>query len=174
MSATDYIIDILLIGIVLRQIRPRPLTERSVLLPAALLAFAGAEYLKGFPTGGNDVVLDGVLILAGAALGSVSGMATEVWSQPETGVMCRAGIVAASVWVLGMGLRFGFDIWANTASGQTSLLHFSEHHAITSAQAFVTAFVLMAFAQVIFRVSILQFRRIRSPRNSPATSEAVR
>lgn len=42
--------------------------------------------------------------------------------------------------------------WVSTPhGGETSVFRFSIHHSITSAQAFTTAFVLMAFAQVLSR-----------------------
>ena len=53
MSATNYIIDIALIAIVLRQFVARHLTTRSVLLPVVLVALAGLGYLKSFPTAGK-------------------------------------------------------------------------------------------------------------------------
>lgn len=168
MSATDYIIDLFLVGLVLRQIIPRALTPRSVLLPVVLLAFAGGQYLKGFPTAGNDLVMEVLLIIVGAVFGVVSGLATKVWRDPVSGVMAKAGAVAASAWVLGMGIRLAFDIWAHTHSGETSLGRFSLHHSITTANAYSTGFVLMAFAQVIIRVGILQYRRIRLSRDSPS------
>lgn len=171
MSTSDYIIDGLLVLIVLRQVRPRPLTPRSVLLPLVLLVLAGSQYLKGFPTGGNDVLMDGVLVLAGALFGVVSGLSTKVWNALDGQVMCRAGVVAAAAWILGMGIRMGFDIWANSHSGLHSLINFSVRHHITAAQAYATAFVLMAFAQVVIRVGILQVRRISAstaPVQAPA------
>ncbi len=145
----------------LRQVYPRPLTARSVLLPAVLLAFAASQYLKGFPTGGNDLLMDAVLVLAGACFGILSGLKSKVWSDDSRGVLCQAGAIAAAAWVLGMGIRFGFDIWAHTGSGEASLLRFSLRHSITGADAWSTAFVLMAFAQVLCRVGILQYRRTR-------------
>lgn len=172
MSFSDYVIDILLVALVLRQIVPRALTPRSVLLPAVLLAIAGSQYLKGFPTAGNDLLMTVVLILLGAAFGLLSGLTTKVWDDPTRGAMAKAGVVAASAWVLGMGIRFGFDIWAHTTSGEASLVRFSVQHSITSANAYSTAFVLMAFAQVIVRVGILQYRRVRlGPPASPAAPE---
>jgi hypothetical protein len=165
MSATNYVIDIALIAIVLRQLVARQLTTRSVLLPLVLVALAGLEYLKGFPTAGNDLLLILILIVIGAVFGVISGTTTRVWDQ-QGAVWAKAGVVAASVWVLGMGFRMGFDIWANTHGGEASLYRFSRHHSITSAQAFTTAFVLMAFAQVFFRVGILQYRRLRLERGA--------
>lgn len=161
MSPSDYLIDLLLVGIVLRQVVPRRLTAGSVLLPFAIVAVAGAAYLKGFPTRGNDLELDVVLVAAGAAFGVVSGLGTKVWSTTPRVVFSRAGTLAAGAWVAGMGLRFGFDVWAHTRSGGLALVRFSREHAITSPEAFVTAFVLMAFAQVLVRVGILQVRRLR-------------
>jgi hypothetical protein len=171
MSASNYIIDLALIAIVLRQLVARQLTTRSVLLPLALVALAGLQYLKGFPTAGNDLLLILVLIVIGAAFGLVSGSTTRVWTQ-QGAVFCKAGVVAAAVWVIGMGIRMGFDIWANTNSGEASLYRFSIHHSITSAQAYTTAFVLMAFAQVFFRVGILQYRRLQLEKRAgiPATA----
>jgi hypothetical protein len=161
MSAQDYIIDVLLLVLVLRQVRPRPLTERSVLLPALLLVYAGQQYLTGFPTAGNDLLMTVVLILVGLVFGVVSGVSTRVWLAPGGTVLCRAGVVAAGAWILGMGIRLAFDIWAHTASGEAHLIRFSLAHSITTGTAYTTAFVFMAFAQVISRVAILQVRRMR-------------
>ncbi|MGA2528015.1 MAG: hypothetical protein ABSG36_02495 [Acidimicrobiales bacterium] len=160
MSLTDYVIDILLVALVLRQVVARMLTARSVLFPLVLLAFAGSQYLTGFPTAGNDVLMDVVLVVVGAAFGAVSGMSTKVWRDESAGIWAKAGVIAASAWVLGMGIRLGFDIWAHTSSGEASLVRFSLRHSITAADAYSTAFVLMAFAQVVVRVGILQYRRI--------------
>lgn len=172
-NSSDYLIDVLLVALVLRQIVPRILTPRSVLLPLVLLAFAGSEYLKGFPTTGNDLLMEVILILVGAAFGVVSGLTTKVWTAGSGQVMAKAGIVAASVWVLGMGIRLAFDVWAHTTAGEVRLLHFSIHHSITTADAYSTGFVLMAFAQVLIRVGILQFRRIRLvPVSLPQAADA--
>jgi hypothetical protein len=56
-SVTDYTIDILLILVIFRQVRPHQLTTRALLLPLALLAAAGALYLRPVTLGGNDLVL---------------------------------------------------------------------------------------------------------------------
>jgi hypothetical protein len=172
-TPANWIIDLLLVGLVLRQIRPRELTPRSVLLPVVLLAAAGSEYLKGFPTAGNDLAMEIILIVIGAAFGLVSGLTTKVWGDAASRVMCKAGVVAATVWVLGMGIRLAFEIWANTSSGEAALIRFSVRHSITSADAYSTAFVLMAFAQVLVRVGILQYRRLRILRGAPPAAAAA-
>ena len=68
-----------------------------------------------------------------------------MWRNPERGPVCRAGVLAAATWVLGMGV-LAFDAWVHSAPGEASLARFSVHHPITSARAYATAFVLMAFA----------------------------
>jgi hypothetical protein len=146
-TSTDYIIDVLLLALVLRQIVPRTLTERSVILPAVLLAIAGEQYLKGFPTAGNDLAMSLVLIVVVLAFGVVSGVTTRVWKQDSEWVVCQAGVAAATAWILGMGIRLGFDVWAHTSSGGAHLVRFSIQHSITTANAYSTTFVLMAFAQ---------------------------
>ena len=50
MSVTDYVIDILLIAVIFRQVRTHPLTPRAALLPLMLLAIAGAIYHSGGPS----------------------------------------------------------------------------------------------------------------------------
>ena len=61
MSTTDYVVDILLILVIFRQVRPRELTARSAILPIVIMVYAGVHYLRGFTLGGNDVLLIAVL-----------------------------------------------------------------------------------------------------------------
>ena len=76
--------------------------------------------------------------------------------------MSRAGLLAAAIWVAGMGFRFAFALYANTADGERAIGSFSAHHSITSGQAWTTALVLMAFAEVVARVAIMQWRRVHT------------
>jgi hypothetical protein len=167
-NTTGYIIDVLLILVVLRQVRKRQLTAQSVLLPVALLAIAGVTYLKSFSLAGNDLVLIVIFTVIGVVLGTISGVTTRVWRDGVHGVVAQAGVVAAASWILGMAFRFAFALWANTSSGGAALGRFSYHHDITSAQAWTTALFLMAFGEVLSRVGYLQFRRVRLERASVA------
>lgn len=161
MSTADYIVDILLIVVIFWQVRPRELTSRSAILPVAVLVWAGLHYLHGFHVGGNDVLLMTLFAAAGIGLGVWSGLATRVWRDGGR-VYVRVGVVAAGTWVVGMGFRFAFAIYANTAGGDETIGRFSLHHAITSGQAWTTALVLMAFGEVLARVAIMQVRRARA------------
>ena len=64
MSVTDYVIDLLLIAVIFRQVRPHRLTPRSALLPLVLMA-AGIIYLRSFTLGGDDLALIIILAVAG-------------------------------------------------------------------------------------------------------------
>jgi hypothetical protein len=87
----------------------RPSADHAFgLLAVVLVALAGLEYLKGFPTAGNDLLLVLILIITGGVFGAVSGTTTRVWDQ-QGAVWCKTGVIAGSVWVLGMGFRMGFD-----------------------------------------------------------------
>jgi hypothetical protein len=160
-SVTDYVVDIALILIIFRQTRTRELTARNAVLPMVIIAWAGQHYLRGFTVGGNDLILIAALTLVGLALGSWSGLATRVWRDASGTVLARAGGVAAATWIAGMGFRFLFALYANTTGGETAIGRFSATHGITSGQAWTTALVLMAFAEVISRVVIMQARRWR-------------
>jgi hypothetical protein len=94
MTPFDYITDIALIAVVVLQMRVRSLTLRSLLLPLGLVAGAGIAYLRPISLAGNNLTLIAVLVAAGLALGTLSGMTTSVWRQGDS-VLARAGVLAA-------------------------------------------------------------------------------
>jgi hypothetical protein len=157
-SVTDYTIDILLILVIFRQVRPHQLTTRALLLPLALLAAAGALYLWPVTLGGNDLALIGILAAAGLGLGAVSGLADRIWQDRQQRLLSRAGAVSVIAWVAGMGARFWFAFYAYH-SGGPAVASFSAAHNITGAGIWTTALVLMAFGQVLARLAVLQIRR---------------
>ena len=163
MTPFDYITDVLLIAVVVLQMRTRTLTLRSLLLPIGLVAGAGIAYLRPISLAGNNLVLIAVLLAAGVSLGSLSGLATSVWRRDDGGVVSRAGTLAAFLWVLGMGARFAFAIYV-THSGAASVARFSFKHQITGAHIWEFALVLMAYGEVLSRITVLQLRARRAHR----------
>jgi hypothetical protein len=157
LSAENYIIDILLILLVLRQLRARELTTRVVVLPLVLVAWAWISYFKTFSVNAHDVELIAIFTAVGVALGVASGLTTKVWESGQK-LLFQAGVVAAATWIAGMGFRLGFQIWAYSKSGEKSITHFSITHHINSSEAWVCALLLMALGQVLARLSILQGR----------------
>ncbi|MGW1272098.1 hypothetical protein [Streptomyces sp. NPDC002491] len=156
MSFTDWVIDLALIGLVVVQLRGRPLTVRSLLLPVVLVSWAGATYLRDIPTGGNDLLLIVPAALVGLALGTGAGTLTKVHRGAGGAIIARATIAAAVLWVLGMGCRLAFQLFATHGGGE-ALGRFSASHRI-SVDAWAPALILMAFAEVLARTGIVWWR----------------
>ena len=157
MTTTDYVLDIALIAIVLLQIRGRRLTPRSQLIPLAIVAWAADNYLHGIPTAGNDLLLVIGCAAVGTVLGTLCAVFTSVRPDTQGFPVAKAGVVAAVLWILGVGARFAFQLYA-THGGQAAIARFSLAHDITSSEAWTAALVLMALCEVVARVGILAWR----------------
>ncbi|MEB8341919.1 hypothetical protein [Streptomyces endophyticus] len=156
MTTTEWITDIALILVVFRQLREGRLDWKSFLVPLGIVAFVAQQYLDSVPTGGNDLVLIGTLVAAGAALGIGGGVYTRIRVSGEH-LLIKAGAVSAVLWVLGMGARMGFQLWTEHGGGD-DVARFSLTHHITSDQAWVAAFVLMALTEVVTRLATIFVR----------------
>lgn len=97
----------------------------------------------------------------GASLGALSAATTRVWRNDHQEIMAQAGLWAVMMWVLGMGFRLFFAVYASSRDGTKFIENYSFQHHITSGQAWTTALVLMAILEVLARVGFLQWRRIR-------------
>jgi hypothetical protein len=161
MSATDYLINVVLIGLVLLQIRPNKMTMFSLIRPLVIVAAAAIYYLKGIPTAGHDVALDLVLVAAGGILGGACALATRVWRGDDGAAYSKAGVVAAILWILGVGSRLAFSYSSDHGFGP-HIARFSIAHDITSTEAWVAALVLMALSEVIVRLVILRYKGFRA------------
>ena len=156
MTTTDWVLDLALIAIVLRQIREERLTARFFILPLAIVGWAGSKYLTGVPAAGNNRLLVGALVAVGLLLGIGSGLATHLRVK-DGALHVRAGFVAAGLWVLGAGSRLAFQVWA-THGGGTALTHWSTSHDITTASVYATALVGLALTEVISRMTTIGIR----------------
>ncbi|GAB3243208.1 hypothetical protein [Kineosporia babensis] len=156
MTTTEWITDIVLLLLVLRQLREGRLTPRTFVLPLVIVAVVAHSYLDSIPTGGNDLVLIAALVTVGAVLGIAGGFYTRVRAVGED-VLVKAGAVAAVLWVLGMGSRMVFQLWAEHG-GAEAITRFSIEHSITGSQAWVAAFVLMALTEVVTRLGTIYLR----------------
>ncbi|MER7968521.1 MULTISPECIES: hypothetical protein [unclassified Streptomyces] len=156
MTTTDWITDIALLLVVFRQLREGRLDAKSYLIPLGIVAFVAHTYLDSVPTAGNDLVLIGTLVAVGAALGIAGGVYTRV-RQVGTELYIKAGAVSAILWVLGMGARMGFQLWVDHG-GADDVARFSLEHQITTGDAWVAAFVLMALTEVVTRLATIFVR----------------
>ncbi len=164
MTTTDWILDIVLILVVLRQVREARVDLRFVLLPLGIVSWSAHKYLHSVPTAGNDLVLIALFALVGTALGITGGLATRV-RHDGTHPLAQAGAAAVVLWLLGMGGRLVFQVWASHGGGAT-LARFSAAHDITTDQAWVTALLLMAFAEVATRIGTIVIRAAAESRTA--------
>ncbi|MBT1185253.1 hypothetical protein HET69_14860 [Streptomyces sp. CJ_13] len=171
MTATEWITDIALILIVFRQLREGRLDRKTFLLPLGIVAFVAYTYLDSVPTEGNDLVLIAALTAVGAALGVAGGVYTRIRAL-DGHLLIKAGAVSAVLWIVGMGARMGFQTWVEHGGGAGPVARFSLAHHITSQQAWVTAFVLMALTEVVTRVATI-FIRSRGHRLAGARPAAA-
>lgn len=158
MTLTDWVIDIVLLLLVVLQIRGRRLGLVQLVLPLVLVGIAVAHYAQALPSTPNGHLLIVLGPAIGLVLGVLSGALTKVWMQDGT-PFARATIAAAALWVLGMGFRLAFQIWANSATGGAHLATFSVAHTI-QASAWVDGLLFMAVGEVVGR-TVLLFARGR-------------
>jgi hypothetical protein len=160
MTTTDWLLDIALLLVVFRQIREGRIDARFILLPIGIVAVVAHSYLHSIPTAGNDLTLVAIMVGIGAALGLTGGLATRVRFDARVDAqhaLAKAGWISATLWVLGMGSRMTFELWSEHG-GEGAISHFSQSHDITSSQAWVAAFVLMALTEVLTRVGTIAYR----------------
>src|SRR5271166_4069341 len=122
MTLTDYLMNIILIGLVVFQIRGHKVTKARLLFPLVVTVWVASQFLHA---------------------------------------IAKAGLLAAILWVLGIGARMGFVLWVGHG-GQPAVARFSIIHHITSGPAWGAAFILMAMAEVATRTCVLYVKTRRS------------
>ncbi|MFV0459507.1 MAG: hypothetical protein ACK5MT_12155 [Actinomycetales bacterium] len=155
MTFTDWIIDIVLIGLVVLQLRERRMSVIQVLLPIVIVAWAAATYIRIVPTDGNNLLLLVIALLVGAAIGAGVGLLTRVRAR-DGEVVVKASALAAVLWVIGMGSRLVFQLWALGGGGE-SLGRFTLENSL-SPDVWAPALLLMATATILVRTGILLTR----------------
>jgi hypothetical protein len=161
MTTTDYLINFALIALVILQIRGSRLDLKTALRPVILVAAAALYYLRGVPVAGNDLILYVVLGGIGLVLGVACAATTRVWRAGDGHAYAKAGVIAAALWIIGLGSRLGFEeFWSH--GGTHAIVSFSIAHDITSQDAWVAALVLMALAEVISRLVVIRIRGART------------
>jgi len=171
MTTSDWILDLALILVVLRQMRWGRIDLVFVAVPIGIVSFVAYKYLNPIPTGGNDMLLIAVFAAIGTILGITGGLATHVRVE-EAHTFVRAGFTAASLWVLGMGARLAFAVWTAHSGGPT-IARFSAQHHITSAQAWVSAMILMVLCEVGTRIATILIRVAVARSKAHATGLSV-
>ena len=161
MTPLDYVLNVLLVAAVVRQMRGKKLTPVGLLWPLGLVAAAAVQYLHSIPAAGNDAELAVAAAAIGAALGCLCGLLTRIHAEPDGSLLARATGAAAVLWVLGVGARMAFALYAENGGGP-AVARFSAAHHITSAAAWTAALILMSLTEVIGRTAVLGGRVLRT------------
>ena len=175
MNINMYVINAILVLMVVRQIREHSLDLRALAVPVLAVAAAAVMFLHSVPAGGNDLALELLGVTAGAAMGAVGGLATRLRRGADGQPAGRAGTLAASMWVAGVGGRMAF-VFAATHGAGPAIGRFSIAHHITGQGAWVAALVMMALADVLTRLAVVWLRGRRlaaDPAAAPALIPAV-
>ncbi len=156
-NITTYLVSASLILLVIRQIREHPLDARSLATPVLAVAAAAVMFLHSVPAGGSDLALEAACVAAGAAMGAIGGLATRLRLGADGRPLGRAGALAASMWIGGVGARLVFAVAASNGAGP-AIARFSIAHHITGSAAWVAALVMMALADVLTRLAVIYLR----------------
>jgi hypothetical protein len=172
MNINMYVINAVLILMVIRQIREHPLDLRSLAVPVLAVGCAAVLFLHSVPGGGSDIALELACVLAGALMGAVGGLTTRLRLGADGQPLGRAGWLAASMWVGGVGARLAFAVAASNGAGP-AIARFSIAHHITGSAAWVAALVMMALADVLTRLVVIYLRGHRLAAGSAATTARI-
>ena len=167
MNINMYVVNAVLILLVVRQVREHPLDLRSLAVPVLAVGVAAVLFLHSVPLGGHDIALELACVLAGALMGATGGLATRLRLGADGRPLGRAGWLAASMWVGGVGARLAFAIAAGNGAGP-AIARFSAAHHITSDKAWIAALIMMALADVLTRLVIIYLRGRRLTASAPA------
>jgi len=152
-----YLINALLVLLVVRQIREHQLDARALAITVLAVAAAAVMFLHAVPGGGSDITLDLLCVSAGAAMGAIGGLATRLRLGADGRPLGRAGILAAGMWIAGVGARMVFYFAATHGAGP-AIAAFSIAHHITGSAAWTAALVMMALADVLTRLVVVYLR----------------
>ncbi len=172
MNINMYVINAILVLMVVRQIREHSLDLRALAVPVLAVGAAAVFFLHSVPVAGNDIALELLGVSAGAAMGAVGGLATRLRRSADGRPTGRAGALAASMWVAGVGARMAFA-FAATHGASPAIGRFSVAHHITGSAAWVAALVMIALADVLTRLVVVYLRGRRLAADPAAASEIV-
>ncbi len=121
------------------------------------MAAAVVMFLHAVPGGGSDITLDLLAVSAGAAMGAIGGLATRLRPGADGRPLGRAEVLAASMWIAGVGARMVFYFAATHGAGP-AIARFSIAYHITGSAAWTAALVMMALADVLTRLAVVYLR----------------
>jgi hypothetical protein len=172
-TASMYVINAILVLMVIRQIREHPLDLRSLAVPVLAVGAAAALFLHSVPVSGNDIILELACVAIGATMGALGGLTTKLRRGADGRALARAGWLAASLWIVGVGGRMAFAI-ADTNGAGPAIARFTAAYQITGKDAWVAALIMMALADVLTRLAVIYVRGRRLTASATPAHPAVR
>ncbi|MBD3782102.1 MAG: hypothetical protein IE926_03960 [Micrococcales bacterium] len=161
MSTTQWILSIvLLVWALARNLGTREVALVTFVLPLGIVVAAAAYFLVPFPTAGNDLDLVLAFGVVGVLFGLAASGVTRLHHQ-DGRLVATTGTSFAVLWLVMIGGRVAFAQWA-TGAGARAVGSFSRDHAITGADAWTVAFVVMALGMVLARTVALAVRTRRA------------
>ncbi|GMA14181.1 hypothetical protein E5F05_02885 (plasmid) [Deinococcus metallilatus] len=159
MSTLDWTLNLAILALMISTVvGKRTVTLMTYLRPLVIVGGVGVYFLQDLPTAGHDVPLELAGVLLGVVFGVLAAAASRVYRQGER-VVVQSGGAYAAVWLAAIGLRVAFAELATRNPGFGRwVAEFSMQHAITGADAWRAAFVLMALAMVVTRVALIALR----------------
>jgi hypothetical protein len=152
---------------VIRQVREHLLDLRSLAALVLAVSAAAVLFLPSVPVGGSDIMLEAACVAAGAVMGAIGGLATRLRLGADGRPLGRAGTLAASMWVGGVGARLAFAVAAGNAAGP-AIARISIAHHITGSAAWVAALVMMALADMLTQLVTIYLRGRRRAADAAA------
>lgn len=171
MSLEDDMISALLMVSIVRQLRGRHLTWFGLAWPIGLVAYAGMKYASGITDTGNNVALVIICAAMGTVLGLTCGRLSKVYSENGR-VTVKATGVAAVLWIIGVGTRLAFGLYAEHG-GAATIIRFSEWAHVSGFATWTVALLLMSLLEVLGRSIQLVRRMLATQRTLHAQRTAT-
>lgn len=164
MTAIDWVLPLLLVQSVVRQLRGKHLTLFSLLWPIGLVLWAAITYVGGFPPRTANLTLVVGCAVTGIVLGALAGHYTRVYRAPAGQLMVKSTAATIVFWTLGTIGRLAFALYATHGGGLT-IARFSAANGLTLG-AWISALTLMALAEVVGRTAVLAPRALSAQPNA--------
>lgn len=158
MTAIDWLLPLLLIQSVVRQLRGKHLSLFALLWPIGLVVWAAITYVRGFPPRTADLALVVGCAVTGIVLGALAGHYSSVYRAPDGRLMVKSTPATIVFWTLGTIGRLVFALYATHGGGPT-IARFSAANGLTLG-AWTSALTLMALAEVGGRTAVLASRAL--------------
>jgi hypothetical protein len=155
MTTSQLLLNLGILALVLAtNVGVHPIVRERFTRPLIFMGLAALLYLKHMPTAGNDLGFELLGAVAGLGLGVLAAALSKVETDERGRLITRAGAAFAALWIAVVGGRIAFA-YGSEHLFPHAIATFSQAHDITSSDAWVVMFVLMAFGMVIGRTAVL-------------------